>query len=141
MDGLSGAASVFSVVSLVIQLADGIKKLYEFCGSVKDAPEAVHRMVHELKMLHGILIQMQSDGDQYRPDVATTSVLEGCMAKVTDMMILMKKSEDRLHMSSRRVRKWRGVQVVLQKDKINELRLSLGETKTKLILARQHLSE
>ena len=124
MDGLSGAASVLSVVSLAIQLADGIKKLCDFCDSVQEAPEAVSSTVHELKKLYGILIHMQSNGDQYRPDVATTSVLEGCMVRVTEMMTLIKKFEEGLHSSSRRVRKWRGVQVVLQKDKI-KTRLSV----------------
>lgn len=132
---------MLSVVSLAIQLADGIKKLYEFCDSVQDAPEYVQSMVHELKMLHGILIHMQSNGDQYLPDEATTSVLQGCMVKVNDMMTLMKKFDEGLHSSSWRRRKWRGVQVILQKDSIKELRLWLGETKTTLILARQHLSE
>ena len=138
MDGLSGAASVFSVVSLAIQLADGIKKLYEFCDSMQDAPEYVRSMVQELKLLHGILIHMQSNGDQYQPDEATTSVLQGCMAKLNDMIALMNKFGEGLHSSSWRKRKWSGAQVVLQKDSINELRLRLGETKTTLILARQH---
>ena len=55
MDGLSGAASLLSVVSLAIQLADGIKKLHEFCDSMQDAPEYVRSMVHEPKMLHGMM--------------------------------------------------------------------------------------
>lgn len=55
MDGLSGAASVLSVVSLAIRLADGIKKLHEFCDSMQDAPVYVRSMVHEPKMLHGMM--------------------------------------------------------------------------------------
>lgn len=87
------------------------------------------------------LIHMQANGDQYQPGEATTSVLQGCIVKVNEMMILMKKFDDESQSSSRRIPKWRGVQVVLQKDSIKELRLSLGETQTTLILARQHLSE
>ena len=141
MDGSSGAASVISVVSLAIQLADGMEKLYEFCESVQDAPEYVRTMIQELRMLHGILIHMQSNGNLYPPDEATTSVLKGCMVKVNAMMALMKKFDEGMRSSSRRVRKWSGVQVVLQKSSIKELRLSLGEAKITLILARQHLLE
>ena len=57
---------------------------------------------------------MQSNVDQHQPDEATTSVLQGCMVKANEMMILMKKFDDGL---------------------------PLGETQTTLILARQHLSE
>jgi hypothetical protein len=41
MDGLSSGASILAVVSLAIQLADSVKKIYEFWESVQDAPEVI----------------------------------------------------------------------------------------------------
>ena len=52
MDGLSGTAGIFGVVSLAMQLTDGIKKPGKFCiflSRMREyAPEVMRSMVHEL---------------------------------------------------------------------------------------------
>lgn len=141
MEPLAEAASVAGIASLTIQLAEGLKKLHNFCNAVQDAPEAVRNMADELKILHDLLLHIQSSSVQYQSNVVDTAVLEGCTLKVNEMMALVKKHEKGLHSSSRRIRKLRAVQVVFQQDKIMELKLSLSEAKMTLLLARQHIAE
>lgn len=55
MEGLSAAASGIAVVSIAVQLANSIKSLCEFWGSVQDAPDDIRAIVKELGLLSAVL--------------------------------------------------------------------------------------
>jgi hypothetical protein len=67
------------VVSLALQLAGGIIKLYDFWGTVKDAPQEVTEMLMDLKMLSRILNELVSRKD---PSPHVKDALEHCDTKV-----------------------------------------------------------
>ena len=141
MDGLSGAASGIAVVSIAIQLADSIKKLYEFWTSVQDAPEDIRAIVKELRLLSAVLDGIKLNEQRYGPDPTTTIVLESCTDKVTALVGLVDDLEPGFASTSRRHRKWSAFKMTLRSEKIKKLRVSLEETKATLILAQQISSE
>ena len=64
MDGLSGGASVFAVVSLAIQLQESITKLIEFWKAVQNAPSSISALLGELKTVSAVLASSRpSNGD------------------------------------------------------------------------------
>jgi hypothetical protein len=52
-----------AVVSLALQLAGGIIKLYDFWGTVQDAPQEVTEMLMDLRLLSRILNELVSRKD------------------------------------------------------------------------------
>jgi hypothetical protein len=55
MDPLSGAANAITVVSLVVQVCDSIKKLNDFRLQVKHAPQDLLQLSDQLTVLENIL--------------------------------------------------------------------------------------
>lgn len=82
MDGLSSAASGFAVISLAIQLADGVKKLCDFWNSVKDAPEDIQGVIADLRLLLIVLTEMAVEDQHVESDSALAAVLKACNDKI-----------------------------------------------------------
>jgi hypothetical protein len=68
-----------AVVSLALQLAGGLIKLYDFWGTVQDAPHEVSEMLMDLKLLSRILNELVNRKD---PSPHVKDALEHCDAKV-----------------------------------------------------------
>lgn len=68
-----------AVASLALQLAGGLIKLYDFWGTVRDAPHEVSEMLKELKLLSSILDTLVSRKD---PSPHVKDALEHCDTKV-----------------------------------------------------------
>jgi hypothetical protein len=68
-----------AVVSLALQLAGGIIKLYDFWGTVQDAPQEVTEMLMDLRLLSRILNELVSRKD---PSPHVKDALEHCDTKV-----------------------------------------------------------
>lgn len=68
-----------AVVSLALQLAGGFIKLYDFWGTVQDAPHEVQEVLIDLKLLSKILDVLVKRNDS-SPHVK--DVLEHCDTKV-----------------------------------------------------------
>ncbi|OCL07877.1 hypothetical protein AOQ84DRAFT_389220 [Glonium stellatum] len=79
MDGLSSAASVFAVVSLSLQLADGFNKLYKFWVSIQEAPNYVAVIFEDLLYLSTVLKDIPLDQNQ---TYAVKFGLECCQGKI-----------------------------------------------------------
>ncbi len=60
MDPLSGAASVFAVVSLAFQLVDYIVQIRDFCKRVKGSKSQIDRLLADLSLLQTILESVAS---------------------------------------------------------------------------------
>jgi hypothetical protein len=67
------------VVSLALQLAKGFIDLYDFWGSVKDAPEEVADILLDLRMLSRLLDELTMRKD---PSPHVRDALEHCGTKV-----------------------------------------------------------
>ena len=78
MDGLSSGASILAVVSLAIQLADSVKKIYEFWESVQDAPEAIRQMTSDLRLLAKVLNDTAACEERYGASETTAELLSSC---------------------------------------------------------------
>ncbi|KAH6675818.1 hypothetical protein B0J14DRAFT_372822 [Halenospora varia] len=60
MEALSGAASVFAVVSLAIQIADSTKKLSEVWSSIKNVPQSIQTITQDLELVSSALEDIAS---------------------------------------------------------------------------------
>ena len=139
MTGLSSAASVIAVVSVAVQLADSIKKLYEFWNSVQGAPEDVHSIKADLGLLSTVLSDIALDAQQHQlPDAALIGVLEQCTIRVGVLTTSVREINlgfDSKHCS---VRKWSAVKMVFKDKKLEKYRVTLERLKTTLSLAQQN---
>lgn len=68
-----------AVVSLAIQLAGSFIKLYDFWGTVRDAPDEVREIVIDLKLLSRILDELVNRSD---PSPHVRDALIHCDSKV-----------------------------------------------------------
>ncbi|KAE9374686.1 hypothetical protein N431DRAFT_464918 [Stipitochalara longipes BDJ] len=132
MDGLSAAASGMAVVSLAFQLAGGFIQLYDFWGTVQDAPHEVNEMLMDLKLLSRILNELVNRKD---PSPHVKDALEHCDTKVEVLLSIVREFEPDFTNHSGRVRLWKAFKAARKKQKLKRFRDSLQETKTTLLLA------
>lgn len=141
MEGLAGAASIIAVASIAIQLADSIKKLCDFWEAIKDAPDEITTLVQELKLLDLVLKKIHINEEKYGADPTTTAVLTRCAEKVNALVAAMDGFQPGFASKKWQVRTWNSFKITCQSKKFQNFRLSLGEMKMTLVLARQDISE
>ena len=130
MDPLSGAASVFAVVSLAIQLADGIGKVYTVWGVIKDAPPAVRRIATDLGLLSEVLAEIADDGQLIKLDGRLAGALDDCQSIVQELTSMIEELERRLGSKKKIIdRKWTAVKAV---DKLKKNQRKLESMKSTL---------
>ncbi|KAL8919734.1 MAG: hypothetical protein Q9208_006600 [Pyrenodesmia sp. 3 TL-2023] len=137
MDGLSIAASGLAVVSVTIQLADGIKKLHDYWNSITEAPEDIKDNLLELKVLSSLLTQIAHDKQRHKPDPTFADILSGCCAKVNRLATLLGEIEPGFASKSSRIRRWTAVKAVLKQEKLKKFQDGLERLKNTLSLALQ----
>ncbi|KAL9632510.1 MAG: hypothetical protein Q9204_003759 [Flavoplaca sp. TL-2023a] len=138
MDGLSTAGSGFAVVSVTIQLADGIKKLHDFWTSIAEAPEDVKDNLLELRVLSSLLTQIAHNQQRHDPDPTFADVLSGCCAKVNRLTTLLEAIEPGFASTSSSIRRWTAVKAVLKQDSLKKFQKRLESLKSTLSLALLH---
>jgi hypothetical protein len=142
-----------AVVSLALQLGAGFIKLYDFWGTVQDAPHEVNEMLLDLKLLSRILNELVNRND---PSPHVKDALEHCDSKVEVSLLLsypirplrssaanssklllsiVTEFEPNFSSSVRRIRMWNAFKAARKKQKLKRFRDSLQETKTTLLLA------
>ncbi|KAI9719084.1 MAG: hypothetical protein M1812_003714 [Candelaria pacifica] len=141
MDGVSSAASGIAVASLAIQLAENVKKLYEFWQSVKDAPDDVRTCVGDLRLLSAALDNVASRESIQGPNLIVTEILNNCVGKIKILSGIVESFEAGFASTKARVRKWSAFKAALKIEKIRKFRIALQEVKITLILARQYSSD
>lgn len=129
MDGLSGAASVIGVVSLAVQLAQGISHLRSFFESVSNAPKDIVSVINDLALLARVLEQIQTDED------ASIAVLETCMEKVVHLHKLIDELEPGFRSSKSYIKKYTAYKWARMDSTLGKLRETLEGTKSTLIVA------
>ena len=138
MDPFSGAASGFAVVSLAGQVAVGVKNLYSFWSSIKDAPNDIQSLSKELKLLLTILQNIEEGEQCYGPDAATTDVLGSCRAQVNSLTAITEGLERGFTTRSSSRRKWGVLKAVFKRDMIQKFQDILRDTKVTLLLAQNN---
>lgn len=138
MDGLSTAASGIAVVSVTIQLADGIKKLHDFWNSIAEAPEDIKDNLFDLKVLSTLLTQIAHNQQRHDPDPTFADVLSGCCAKVNRLITLLGDIEPGFASTSSYIRRWTAVKAVLKQENLKKFQAGLERLKSTLTLAIQH---
>ena len=86
---MDGAASAFAVVSLALQLADSVKKLYDFWESVRDAPRDIQATTSDLKILQSILSSIAQDAQHTEADEILTNALQSCNTEVATLVSIL----------------------------------------------------
>jgi hypothetical protein len=122
MDGLSAAASAFSVVSLAVQLIQLTQSLRDFFNDVSGAPSEIRRLTLSLIQLDSILRDVQVVTEMQQAQEGAPSALLSLLASLEacgEKLLLLKKivdsSEQRLRDSGRISRHWESFKVVFKK--------------------------
>jgi outer membrane lipopolysaccharide assembly protein LptE/RlpB len=136
MEGLAGASSVIAVVSVAVQLADGLQKLITFWKGVQDAPAEISFLFEDLEALSLVLTQVQSTAPNGSLDESTNKVLENCKTKVLQLSTKVSKANLELGSQSRTKRKWAAFKITLKKPEIESLRKFIEQAKSTLIIAK-----
>lgn len=133
MDGLSAAASGIAVASFTIQLAESVKKLYDFWESVKNAPKHFCAIQTDLGLLSTILEKI--DREENLSDPYLRNVLKNCEGKVELLVKTVSDIVPGFKAESRRTRTWASLKAAFKKEKVRELKSCLEETMSILRLA------
>jgi len=132
-------ASVFSVVSLAIQLGDSLRIACEFWDSIEDGPDDIRRISMELRLLANILYQIHREHEDGAVDrvqeqmikdalaIAKTDI-DGLAVIITDLSRKIGPGQNGLK------RKWGRIQVVLKGGKITKLKAYIESAKSILTL-------
>jgi len=144
MEVLGGVSSAFAVVSLAIELGDKVKMLYDFWGSIQDAPREIRAISQDLKIISDVLddIRQESEIKSARPYSraidASLAALEQCEESIEPLQKLVEKLERGLTPEKQRSRKWSAFKAAWKGDRIQKFQDSLQNMKLSLMLARQN---
>lgn len=138
MDGLSSGASAIAVVSLAAQLAESVKKLYDFYSSVKQAPEHVRGIASDLELLSTVLAGIALEAQRFAPDETLSAVLGGCTHRIKSLMVLTNDMEPGFASHSLRVQKWTTFKAVLKDVNLGKVQDGVERLKISLLLAQQN---
>lgn len=78
MEALGSAATIFAVVSIVDQLADRVKQLYNFWSAVSEAPGKIQAIASDVNLLLSIVVDISNHEQKYGIDALMTDALENC---------------------------------------------------------------
>ena len=139
MEAVGAAASVVGILSFSLELAEKVQKLHNFWKSYLNASEDVQDIILDLQLFSDILKR----GCQSRSaeDAVLLKVLLRCHMKIAKLEQLVKQMESGFASESFAVRRWTAFKKVLDKDKIEEFRGSMRDTKIDLLLLNQAIAE
>ena len=134
---LDGVASAFAVVSLALQLADSVKKLYDFWNSVREAPRDIQATTSDLKILPSILSSIAHDAQHTEPDEILTNALQSCNTEVATLVSILDIIQPGVASTRLRTQKWTAIKAVLMGAKLKKFQDIVGRLKTSLLLVQQ----
>ena len=134
---MDGASSAIAVVSITIQLADSVRKLYDFWSSVKDAPEDVQGITTDLELLQSVFSNIAYDAQHGEPNAILTAVLWNCNRNVEKLFAILKDIEPGFASASLTTRKWSAIKFVFKEGKVKKFQDIIERLKSSLLLAQQ----
>ena len=139
MEAFAFSASVFSVVSLFIQVAEKIHQLHSFWCSFQKAPAEIRHIALDLEAFCEILdTGARSHVDN---DPALAKILISCDSKVDGLKQIVAKLEPGFASKHSIKRKWSSFKATLEKNSLAGFQSSLADTKLDLILINQYVAE
>ena len=144
MDGLSGAVSVITVISVAVQLGDSIYKLSKFLKLIQNAPKEMQALLNDLDRLRQILAEvaliaeMQGRQDSApAPSVTLFAALEECQRRFQSLEACAYEISSTLERTSFR-KPLRPLKIPFQRDELKkcheEMRQSIDYLGTLLVL-------
>lgn len=113
MDGLSGAASVVAIVSIAIQLADGIGKLSNYWNNINDAPADLDSNFLVLGLLSEALAEIRHDGQDIQIDGRLVQALTDCQEAIDELSKIVEGLKSSFDTRKKRLaRTWDGAKAV-----------------------------
>ncbi|PVH85033.1 hypothetical protein DL98DRAFT_63478 [Cadophora sp. DSE1049] len=142
MDGLSVTSGAIAVVSLAIQIGNGIKKLCDFWDSVQDSPKDVRTIIKQLNIISHIIDEIREEAGSLQPYSralsSTHAALDSCAESIQTLEEMIAESQPGLACRKRPRRTWAAIKFAWNGDKLKKCQGVLGEMKSTLILATQH---
>ena len=142
MDGVSGAASVITVITLAIQLGQAVQKINKFLRNVDEAPKEVVRLIEMLDQLHGTLEHVKELLEQQSlvlrlpgSPLFITRALEKCEKHIDELEILSAKVRSAFGHQRKLRRTWASMNFVVKKHDLEDIRCRLRDAKTDLQFA------
>lgn len=129
-------ASGMGVVSLAFQVADSVKKLKDFYGLMKDAPEDIHLALDEVEVLSIVLEDIDRDIQQQlfpSPAIKAAAMksLRMCTVASEALKTLVQELEKNIVASKKRG----AFKAALKKDKVDRFRERLESAKSTMLVA------
>lgn len=122
-------------MSLAIQLADSIKKLKDFCEDVKNVPDDIKYITHQLDILNlqlgDVAKEQQTNPVDFDSDEGLKQCLAACQQGTAQLVTIIKELEDGVAEMGR----MGAIRAVLKKDKIVILGARLDSAKTSLMFS------
>lgn len=134
---MDGVSSAFAVVSLALQLADSVKKLYDFWESVRDAPRDIQATTSDLKILQSILSNIAQDAQHTEPDEILTNALQSCNTEVATLVSILEGIQPGFASRRLHTQKWTAIKAVLMGAKLKKFQDIVERLKTSLLLVQQ----
>ena len=142
MEGLSGAASAITIVSLAVQLVDTVREITKFLRNVQDAPKEVLRLLETLDQLQGTLDAVRQLIDHQflvlrlpGSPVFITKAMENCEKQIKALETLVCKARKSLEHQHMLRRTWSSMKFVAKKQDIEDIQHRLRDAKTDLQFA------
>ena len=140
MEGLSVAASSIALISIAVQLTEGVKKLCDFWNSVKEAPAEIQRIIRELSLFSDVLSSIAHEAQSTEPDSLLTSALVNCGDCLASVSRWLEALEPSFTSKNIQVRKWSAFKTVWKEKQLSKHIENLDSLKSSLqlvILAQQ----
>ena len=134
---MDGVASAFAVVSLALQLADSVKKLYDFWSSIREAPGDIQATTSDLNVLQSILSSIAHDAQHTEPDEIMTNALQSCNTEVATLFSILDVIQPGFASIRLHTRKWTAIKAVLIGAKLKKFQDIVERLKTSLLLVQQ----
>lgn len=135
MDGLSNAAGVCGIASIVVQMGASVVKLCRFWDSVNEAPNHIRAISQDLRFVSVILKDLAEDLQPCETNTTLEAILKQGEPLVLALCAILDQVQPCLASTKRAVRKWAALKSVLRSERIRAFQEQLAALKSTLQLA------
>ena len=136
MEAFGIAGGTITFVSFLIQLADKTQTILDFWSSIRDAPEYVHDIAHDLEQVRELLRKRVEKVAV--PNTLLLEIVEKCARRIQKLERILDRLEPGFRSQRRIIRLWYSYKTLLRKNDIKEIQDSLRDAKFDLIIANQN---
>ncbi|KAH8589483.1 hypothetical protein B0O99DRAFT_522979 [Bisporella sp. PMI_857] len=141
MSGFEVAAAVAGIVSLGVQIGEGIVKLKAFAISIKEAPQNVQRFIDELDLLNHVFTDIATAHKIEQLDDLPGSSVKECLSLCQNAADILHRVVKEVNSNIEKRKVIGSMKFVLKQDSIDRIKNSLHSAQLMLILSKQTLIE